>query len=180
MQGFVPPGPRMLSSCEDSCERRSCRNARRLGQDRNAAEWRGACLAKRGGPIRCVPGMTVDSKVKVLPGPDRRDRREAQGRDREGTSEGSAYRNREPTYRNRIRGAADRGELASDSEAPAVEETRRKFGGCAVKDGSLTQGDLASRLKGRRHRMAEREVSRRRSRPRERPKARTRRRTNRP
>src|SRR5690606_489075 len=108
----------------------------------------------------CVPDMTDDLKVKVLPGPGRRNRSEAQGRDREGASEGSAERNREPTYRNRIRGAADQGELARDSEAPAANETRRKSGGCAVKAGSLTQGDLASCLKGRRHRMAEREVSR--------------------
>jgi hypothetical protein len=111
--------------------------------------------------------MTVDLEVRVLPGPGRRDRREAQGRDREGTSEGSVDRNREPTYRNRIRGAADQGELAENSEALAANETRRKSGGCAVKADSLTQGDLASRLKGRRLRKAEREVSRRRSRWRE-------------
>jgi len=69
-------------------------------------------------------------------------------------------RNRELTYRNWIRGAADQGELATNSEALTVKETRRKFSSCAVKAISLTQGDLALRLKGRRHRMAEREVSR--------------------
>jgi len=124
--------------------------------------------------------MTDDFEVEVLPGPGRRDRREAQGRLREEGSEGSVDRNREPTYRNRIRGAADQGELAENSEALAAKETRRKSGGCAVKADSLTQGDLALRLKGRRHRMAEREVSRGRIRLRERLKARTRRRTVRP
>ena len=124
--------------------------------------------------------MTVDLKVRVLPGRGRRDRREAQGRPREGWSEGSVERTREPTYRNRIRGAADQGELAIDSEALAAKETRRKSGGCAVKADSLTQGDLALCLKGRRHRMAEREVSRGRSRRREPLKGQTKRRTRRP
>jgi len=87
----------------------------------------------------CVPGMTDDSEVRVLPGPGRRDRREAQGRDREGSSEGSVDRNREPTNRNRIRGAADQGELARNSEALAAKKTWRKSGGCAVKADSLTQ-----------------------------------------
>ena len=63
-----------------------------------------------------MPGMTVDWEVRVLRGPGRRDQREAQGRDREGSSEGSAERNRAPTNRNRIRGAADQGELAENSE----------------------------------------------------------------
>ena len=117
--------------------------------------------------VHCVPGMTDDLKVKVLPGPDRRNRREAQGRLREEWSEGSVDRNRELTYRNWIRGAADQGELAMDSEALAVNETRRKSSSCAVKAIRLTQGDLALRLKGRRHRMAEREVSRSHSRRRE-------------
>ena len=121
--------------------------------------------------LSCVPGMTDDLEVEVLPGPGRRNRREAQGRGREVGSEGSVERSREPTYRNRIRGAADQGELARDSEALVAKETWRISGGCAVKAVSLTQGDLALRLKGRRHRMAEREVSRRRSRSRERLKA---------
>ena len=97
-----------------------------------------------------VPGMTDDLKVKVLPGPGRRDRREAQGRDREVSSEGSVERTREPTNRNRMRGAAEQGELAENSEALAAKATWRKSGGCAGKAGTLTQGDLASRLKGRR------------------------------
>jgi len=92
--------------------------------------------------------MTVDSEVEVLPGPGRRDRREAQGRDREEASEGIVKRNREPTYRNRIRGAADQGELAMNSEALAAKERRRRSGGCAVKADCLTQGDLALCLKG--------------------------------
>ena len=94
--------------------------------------------------------MTDDLEVRVLPGPGRRDRREAQGPDREGGFEGSVERSREPTNRNRMRGAADQGELARDSEALAAKEEWRKSGSCGVKVGSLTQGDLASRLKGRR------------------------------
>jgi len=147
------------------------------------APWEGSGEGSRASEISlvpCVPGMTADLEVRVLSGPGRRDRREAQGRDRKGASEGSVDRNREPTYRNRMRGAADQGELARSSEALAVNETRRKSGGCAVKAGCLTRGDLALRLKGRRHRMVEREVSRRRSRRRESLKARTRKRTRRP
>ena len=94
--------------------------------------------------------MNIDLEVRVLRGPGRRDRREAQGRNREGASEGSVKRNREPTNRNRIRGAADQGELTATSEALAAKERWRKSGGCAVKANSLTQGDLALRLKGRR------------------------------
>ena len=97
-----------------------------------------------------MPGMTVDLKVEVLPGPGRRDRREAQGRDREGASEGSVERIREPTNRNRIRGTADQGELTANSEALAAKVTWCKSGGCAKKASSLTQGDLALCLKGRR------------------------------
>jgi len=97
-----------------------------------------------------VPGMTLDLKVEVLPGPGRRDRREAQGRAREGRSEGSVERSREPTNRNRIRGTADQGELPANSEALAAKETRCKSGGCATKVKGLTQGELALRLKGRR------------------------------
>ena len=63
-------------------------------------------------------------EVQVLPRPVRRERREAQGADREGGAEGSVERTCEPTYRNRIRGAANQGELAKDSEALAVKDSR--------------------------------------------------------
>jgi len=124
--------------------------------------------------------MTENLKVKVLPGPGHRNRREAQGRDRERSSEGSVERTREPTNRNLIRGATDQGELAKDSEALVAKETWRKSGGCAGKVLSLTQGDLALRLKGRRHRKAEREVSRGREGDASHRKARTKRNTSRP
>ena len=88
--------------------------------------------------------------------------------------------NREPMDKNWIEGAAEQGERARSRETLVAKAKRRKSGGCAVKADSLTQGDLALRLKGRRHRMAEREVSRGRIRLRERLKARTRRRTVRP
>ena len=81
---------------------------------------------------------------------------------REAGAERSGERNRESTNRNRIRGAADQGERASDREALATKGMRRRSGDCAVKVVVLTWGDLALRLKGRRWK-AEREVSRGRS-----------------
>ena len=62
---------------------------------------------------------------------------------------------------NRI-GAASQGERAEFREALATKGGRRKRGDRAAKATTLTWGDLASRLKGRR-REAEREVSRGRS-----------------
>ena len=59
-------------------------------------------------------------------------------------------RNRELTNRNRIQGAADQGERASDREALVVKGKRRKSGSCAGKARTLTRGDLALGLKGRR------------------------------
>ena len=64
--------------------------------------------------------------------------------------------------KNRIEGAAEQGERASNREALVVKAKRRKFGGCAGKECVLTWGDLALCLKGRRHN-PEREVSRGRS-----------------
>jgi hypothetical protein len=55
------------------------------------------------------------------------------------------------------------GEQAHRCEAIVVEMKLRKSGGCAVKDCVLTWGDLALRLKGRRPRGWQREVSRCRS-----------------
>jgi hypothetical protein len=65
--------------------------------------------------------------------------------------------------KNRIRGAAEQGERAMDREALVVKAKWRKSGGCAVKECVLTWGDLALRLKGRRKKKSEREVSRGRS-----------------
>ena len=59
-------------------------------------------------------------------------------------------RNREPMNKNRIRGAVEWGEQASNCKAPVVKARRRKSGGCAGKDRVLTWGDLALWLKGRR------------------------------
>ncbi len=87
---------------------------------------------------------------------------EPQGECPRGSAERSGERNREPTNRNRIGGGADQGERASDREALATKGRRRRSGGCAGKVTTLTWGDLASCLKGRR-RKAEREVSRGRS-----------------
>jgi len=125
-------------------------------------------VKKRGGVVSAppsfllgVPGMGDDLEVRVLLEPGCRDQREAQGADREGGAEGSVERTRESTNRNRIGGAADRGERANDREAPATEGKRRRSGDCAGKVIVITRGDLASRLKGRRGQEAtEREVSR--------------------
>ena len=70
--------------------------------------------------------------------------------------------NCEPMDKNRIEGAAEQGEWASNHEALVIKAKWRKSGGCAVKECALTWGDLASCLKGRRG-DTEREVSRGRS-----------------
>ncbi|TKC86661.1 hypothetical protein FAZ69_18550 [Trinickia terrae] len=58
--------------------------------------------------------------------------------------------NREPMDKNRIEGAAEQGERATNHEALVTRAKRRKCGGCAMKECVLTWGDLASCLKGRR------------------------------
>ena len=55
-----------------------------------------------------------------------------------------------PMNKNRIEGAADRGERARNREALVIKGKRRRSGGRAVKECVLTWGDLASRPKGRR------------------------------
>ena len=71
-------------------------------------------------------------------------------------------RNCGPMDKNRIGGAADPGERATNREALVIKGERRKSGGRAVKECVLTWGDLALCLKGRRCK-SEREVSRGRS-----------------
>src|SRR5450631_1591043 len=66
------------------------------------------------------------------------------------------------TNRNRIEGAASQDERARIREVLATKGGRRRSGDSAAKATTLTWGDLASCLKGRR-REAEREVSRGRS-----------------
>ncbi|WP_214364186.1 hypothetical protein, partial [Denitromonas iodatirespirans] len=57
---------------------------------------------------------------------------------------------REPMDKNRIEGAAEQGERATNREAVVIKAKRRKSGGCALKECALTWGDLALCLKGRR------------------------------
>src|SRR5262245_55095186 len=66
------------------------------------------------------------------------------------------------TNRNRIEGAPSQDERARKREILATKGDGRRSGDSAAKATTLTWGDLASRLKGRR-RKAEREVSRGRS-----------------
>jgi hypothetical protein len=56
----------------------------------------------------------------------------------------------EPMNKNRIEGAAEQGERATNREALVIKARRRRSGGCAAKECVLTRGDLALRLKGRR------------------------------
>ena len=98
----------------------------------------------------CAPDMGVIQQVKVLPLPGHRERSKPQGRDREEASEGSGERNRGLMDKNRIRGVVVQGERANGREALVAKGRRRRSGGRAGKDGVLTRGDLASRLKGRR------------------------------
>jgi hypothetical protein len=58
--------------------------------------------------------------------------------------------NREPMDKNCIEGDAEQGERASIRKALVTKAKRRRCGGCAMKVGVLTWGDLALRLKGRR------------------------------
>ena len=66
--------------------------------------------------------------------------------------------------KNRIEGAAEQGERATNREALVIKARWRRSVGCAAKECVLTRGDLALCLKGRR-RKTEREVSRGRSSP---------------
>jgi hypothetical protein len=52
--------------------------------------------------------------------------------------------------KNRIEGAAEQGERASNREALVIKAKRRRSGGGAAKECVLTRGDLALHLKGRR------------------------------
>ena len=106
--------------------------------------------------------MGAISEVKVLPQADHSERSEGQLREGDRAWGGSVERNREPMDKNQIQGDADQGEQALDCKAFVDKERWRRSGGCAGKDRTLTRGDLALRLKGRR-RNPEREVSRRRS-----------------
>ena len=56
----------------------------------------------------------------------------------------------EPMNKNRIEGAAKRGERAMNREALVIKARWRRSGGCAAKECVLTRGDLALCLKGRR------------------------------
>ena len=64
--------------------------------------------------------------------------------------------------KNQIQGGVMQGEWAVNREAFVTKVSRRKSGGCAMKECVLTWGDLASCLKGRRGNL-EREVSKGRS-----------------
>jgi hypothetical protein len=57
-------------------------------------------------------------------------------------------RNCEPMNKNRIEGAAEQGERASNREALVIKARWRRSGGCAGKECVLTWGDLALCPKG--------------------------------
>lgn len=65
-----------------------------------------------------------------------------------------------PMNKNRIEGAADRGERANNRKALVIKGKRRRSGGRAVKECVLTWGDPASRPKGRRRRAGARSQQR--------------------
>jgi len=64
-----------------------------------------------------MPGMGTNLEVQVLPRAGHRDRSEAQLRKGDRPWGRSVERNRWPTYRNQIRGDAERGERARNREA---------------------------------------------------------------
>jgi hypothetical protein len=92
--------------------------------------------------------MGADFEVRVLWGLGHKNPREPQGRNREGTSEGSGERTDGPTNRNRIRGDTEQGERARDREALVTNAPWRKSGGRVGTASVLIWGDLASHLKG--------------------------------
>ena len=61
-------------------------------------------------------------EVQVLPQADHSERSEAQLRAGDRAWRGSAERNREPMYKNRIEGAVDQGERANNREALVVKD----------------------------------------------------------
>jgi hypothetical protein len=99
-------------------------------------------------PSCCTPVMGTVLEVGVLSRAGHSKGREAQGREGDRPSEGSVERSRGLMDKNRIRGATDRGERATDREAPVTKGTWRKSGSRAVKDSVLIRGDLALGLKG--------------------------------
>ena len=107
-------------------------------------------MGEPAGSPACAPGMGATLEVEVLPQAGHSERSETQGRKGDRPSRGSVERNHGPTYRNRIRGAADQGERAGNREALVAEGKRRRSGGRVTKGRAPTRGDLALRLKGRR------------------------------
>ena len=69
------------------------------------------------GPFSCAPSMGALLEVQVLRQAEHSERSEAQLRKGDRAWRGSVERNREPMYKNRIEGAADQGERASNREA---------------------------------------------------------------
>src|SRR3954449_1472386 len=63
-------------------------------------------------------------------------------RNREGPSEGSVERNRDPTNRNRIRGSNGWTSGLTVAKSISIMGRDCKSGGCARKDTGLTPGDL--------------------------------------
>ncbi|PMS11960.1 hypothetical protein FNF07_21645 [Trinickia caryophylli] len=77
-----------------------------------------------------------------------------------GCGEGARSINREPMNKNRIEGATEQSERATNREALVTAVKRRKRGGCAVKECVLTWGVLTSCLKERRCRAGARRQQR--------------------
>ena len=69
------------------------------------------------GILACMPSMNLSLEVEALPESGHRDRREPQLRKGDRPWEGSGERSDGATYRNRIRGAVERGERARNREA---------------------------------------------------------------
>jgi hypothetical protein len=100
--------------------------------------------AKRGG----APRQTVCWTCSIAWGCESPDNlmevksSEAQGRNREGPSEGSVEQSRDPTNRNRIRGRVGRTSGQSTAKSISINGQNCKSGGCAAKAVELTPRDL--------------------------------------
>jgi hypothetical protein len=104
-------------------------------------------------PLRIgAPGMDAGLRVQVPRKVGLNDPSEGQRRGGNEPSEGSLERSGEPMNKNPIQGGGTWGERAYDREAPETKGSIRRSGGDAAKVRVLTQGDPASRPKGRRAR----------------------------
>ena len=108
-----------------------------------------ACTRVISSPYRITESAEILSRLNPLPNPAllgfqsvEIQASEAQGRNREGPSEGSVEQSRDPTNRNRIRGSTGRTSGQAFAKSISINGQNCKSGGCAMKAVGLTPRDL--------------------------------------